>query len=487
MSRPTRRLALTLAAALIAVALTLVACATNPVTGRRELSLVSSSQELQIGRDGYAAVVNEYGKYDDPALAAYVDSVGQRVARTSDLPNLEWHFTLVDDAAVNAFAMPGGYIYVTRGILPYLNSEAQLAAVLGHEVGHVTHRHTAEQITRQQLAGLGFGILQVAVPGLRPYSSAGQQALGLLFLSFSRQNENEADALGVAYSTRASYDPREMPATYTALQRIQTSSGSNIPTFLSTHPDPGDRQGRTTTLASQAAAGKSGLIIRQRDYLRHLEGLVFGPDPRQGYFEGRTFYHPQQNFQIDVPSGWKQQNSHASVAAAEPSNKAVVQLSIANAGDASPEGYVQSLLRAGKITDASGRRENIGGYDSWLGRVVAPGTNGPVTIDAAFIRTPGTMYEVLGQSAQPGDANDLQVVETMRSFRPLADPTRRRATPARVRLSTAPSSGTLRAMLPQLGEQGATADQLSILNGLELDEPVQVGKTLKLVTPGRNR
>src|SRR5437016_8255861 len=183
----------------VAAAFAVYACATNPVTGRREISLVSPEQELQIGRDGYTAVIAEYGKYDDAALGAYVDGVGQRVAHTSDLPNLEWHFTIVDDPAVNAFAMPGGYIYITRGILPYLNSEAQLAAVLGHEIGHVTHRHTAEAITRQQLYSLGFGVLQVAVPGLRPYSSAGQQALGLLFLSFSRQNENEADALGVEY------------------------------------------------------------------------------------------------------------------------------------------------------------------------------------------------------------------------------------------------------------------------------------------------
>ena len=127
----------------------LVGCATNPVTGRKEISLVTTADELAIGKAGYGAVLEEYGLYDDPALQAYVNTIGQKVAHVSHLPNLEWHFTIVDDPAINAFAMPGGYIYITRGILPYLNSEAQLAGVLGHEIGHVTHRHTAEQMTQQ--------------------------------------------------------------------------------------------------------------------------------------------------------------------------------------------------------------------------------------------------------------------------------------------------------------------------------------------------
>lgn len=139
------------ARALLCTALALLAagCAVNPATGRREFSLVSAEQEKQIGREGFPATIAEYGKYDDGRLAAYVDSIGQRLAKVSELPDLDWHFTVLDDPVVNAFAMPGGYIYITRGILAHLNSEAQLAGVLGHEIAHVTARHSARQITQQ--------------------------------------------------------------------------------------------------------------------------------------------------------------------------------------------------------------------------------------------------------------------------------------------------------------------------------------------------
>ena len=461
-------------------------CATNPVTGRSELSLVSEQQELQMGREAYGPVIAEFGKYDDQALAAYVDSVGQRVAHASHLPKLEWHFTLVDDPAVNAFAMPGGYIYVTRGILANLGSEAQLAGVLGHEIGHVTHRHTAEAITRQQLYGLGLGVIQVAAPSLRPYGQAGEQALGLLFLSYSRGAENEADALGVQYATQAGYDPREIPATYSMLKRVGQAAGSTIPPYLSTHPDPGDREVRTTTLSAQAAAGKTGLVIGRHEYLRKLEGLVYGTDPREGYFEGRTFFHPGMNFQIDFPEGWKQQNTRVSVAAAEPNQHGLIQLGITPSGDASPEAYVQSLLRAGKIAQADGRREALGGLDAWVGRIAVAGDQGTVVLDAAFIRnTEQSLYQLLGESAVPGDDVDRKIVESMRSFRPIADSTRLQAAPARLHLTPAAKAGSLRAILTGLGPQGATPEQLAIANGVDLDQAITAGTTLKLVRAGR--
>src|SRR5438552_8558485 len=237
----------------LACILAVAGCATNPVSGRRELSLVSTAQEDQIGREGYQAVLQEYGVYDDPRLQAYVDSVGQRLGRVSHLPNEHWKFTLLDDPTVNAFAMPGGYIYITRGILAHLNSEAQLAGVLGHEIGHVCARHSAKQITQQEIATLGLAVGGVFSSTLQRYSGAAQQALGLMMLKYSREDETQADELGVKYATAAGYDPREIPATYATLKRISERAGSTLPAFLSTHPDPGDRETRTRALAEHAA------------------------------------------------------------------------------------------------------------------------------------------------------------------------------------------------------------------------------------------
>src|SRR5262249_50828002 len=180
---------------LIPLIAALASCATNPVTGKSEFSLVSSAQEAQMGKEGYPAVVAEYGIYADTTLQAYVDSVGQRVAKVSHLPNGPWKFTLLEDTAVNAFAMPGGYIYITRGILAHLNSEAQLAGVLGHEIGHVTARHSAHQITQQQIAGLGLGLATVFSRDFARYSDMAQQGLQLMFLKYSRDDETQADEL----------------------------------------------------------------------------------------------------------------------------------------------------------------------------------------------------------------------------------------------------------------------------------------------------
>jgi predicted Zn-dependent protease len=463
-------------------------CATNPVTGRRELSLVSSGQELQLGEQGYPAVIGEYGKYDDAALAAYVDSVGQRVARASHLPNLAWHFTVLDDPTVNAFAMPGGYIYITRGILAHLNSEAQLAGVLGHEIGHVTHRHTAEQMTQQQLVGLGYTALQIGVPELQQYDAVAQQALGLMFLKYSRDHETEADELGVSYATLAGYDPHEIPSTYAMLKRVSQAAGSSIPAFMSTHPDPGDRETRTGQLANQAAAGKTGLKIGQREYLRHLDGVVYGRDPREGYFDGARYVQPTLDFQIDFPAGWVTQDSRSAVMAADASQRGQMQLTLAQGGDASPAAFAQSLLSSGQAVSVQGTTERIGGYDAWIGFLTVQGQGGPTRLDAAFIRVShATMYQFLGASAVPGDAIEHAILLSMRSFRAIEDRARLNPTPERVRLVQAPSAGTLQAQIDHLGPIGIKADEIAVVNNLELDEPVMEGKTLKLVRPGSPR
>jgi predicted Zn-dependent protease len=156
-------------------------CAVNPATGKKQISIVSRSQEIQMGREGDREILNHFGAYGDTSLAEYVERVGQRLAAVSELPNLEWHFRVLNSPVVNAFALPGGYIYVSRGILALLNSEAQLAGVIGHEIGHVTARHTAQRITQSQLAQIGLGLGMILIPDFGRYTPMASRAGHPLF------------------------------------------------------------------------------------------------------------------------------------------------------------------------------------------------------------------------------------------------------------------------------------------------------------------
>jgi predicted Zn-dependent protease len=476
-------------ARLLALTALLAGCATNPVTGRREFSLVSAAQEEQIGREGYTAVLAEYGTYEDPAVQRYVNEVGQKLAKVSQLPNLDWHFTVVDDPAVNAFAMPGGYIYITRGILAHLNSEAQLAGVLGHEIAHVTHRHSAAALTRQQVAGLGISVGSLLSSTFSRYGSVAQQGLGLLFLSYSRQNENEADASGIQYAAAAGYDPRDVPATYAMLKRVSQRSGQRLPGFLSTHPDPGDREVRTAGLASAAVAGRTGLLLRHKEYVSGLEGMVFGADPRQGYFEGDDFFHPGLGFTLHFPSGWTRENARAAVTAAAPEQRASLQLTLAAGGQLSPGAFVTQLEQNGRISGSRGGAETIGGFPAWVGRVYVPVEGGtPRTLAAAFIRrSPDQLFQILGGSTQTGDADLNQVLACARSFRGLTDPARLTPRPSKVRVTTLAAAGTFANAVAAAGAQGIDLEATAILNNRMAADALAKGELLKTVSPATLR
>ncbi len=483
MVRSIRRLAFALALAALAAG-----CATNPVTGRRELSLVSSAKELQLGQEGYPAVVQEYGVYPDTSLQAYVDRVGQRVARVSHLPDLQWHFTLLDDPTVNAFAMPGGYIYITRGIVAHLNSEAQLAGVLGHEIGHVTHRHAAEQMTQQQLFGLGLGVASVFSSTVQRYSDLAQQGLGLLFLKYSRQDESEADELGVEYATRAGYDPREIPGTYSMLKRVSDQAGQRLPGYLSTHPDPGDRETRTAELARAAAKGRTGMVVNENGYVRRLDGIVFGQDPREGYFRGDEYVQPTMGFALRFPAGWTHQDSRSAVTAQEPKQQAAMQLALApDAGALTPADYVRQLGSRGTVSEARGDVDRIGGYDAWVGHLVVPQQGqAPAVLAAGFIRRgEGQLFEVLGKSQAPGDANDLAILASLRSFHAVSDPALTDVKPDRVRVLQVPETGGFADVAKRLGGAPAFLDEDAIMNDVQADEEVRAGTLVKVVVAGR--
>ncbi len=458
-------------------------CAVNPATGKHEFTLVTAGQEAAMGREGYAAAVAEYGAYDDAALSAYVDSVGRRVARASEQPELPWRFTVLDDPAVNAFAMPGGYIYVTRGLLAHMQSEAQLAGVLGHEIGHVTARHSARQITQQQLAGLGLGIASAVSPAFRRYGSTAEQALGLLMLKYSRDDESQADELGVRYASGSGYDPREIPGTFRTLQRIAEHAGQSLPSYLSTHPDPGQRVERTTALAAKAAAGRANLLVRQRGYLDHLRGLVYGDNPRYGWFEGARLYHPVLGLEMSFPSGWRTSHTHTAISGVAPGDAGMLQLTLArDAADKSPGDYLVGLTTDGRIAGSRGGPETLGLWPAWVGTVTVPsGQGGQASLAAAFVRlSPSVLLQIIGRGASPGDAAERQVLASIHSLGGLSDPTRGMVQPNKLRLQTAPVGGDFKSVYGQIGAGLVPAEEAAILNGLDLDETVMKGQWIKL-------
>src|SRR5262245_31398360 len=480
----------TVLGALLVFTLWLGSCATNPATGKSQISLVSQSQEIQIGAEEDRNVQASLGYYDDAALTAYVDQVGQKLARVTELPSLTWHFHVVDSPEVNAFALPGGYIYVTRGILAVVNNEAQLAGVMGHEEGHVTARHSAQQITRAQLANIGIGVGSIVSSDFKRVAGVATTGLQLLFLKYSRGDETQADELGVRYTSRANWDPREIPATYEALKRLQEQSGSAVPSFLATHPDPGNREATTRALAQQAIAGKNTATLRvaTSEFKQKIAGMVYGDDPRQGFFENGVFYHPGLRFEFQVPGGWKVANSPTQVLAVSPDQKAGIQMSmVPSQGASSPQAYVQMLQQKGGITGANGSTQRVGGRPAWVGAVRTQSQGGTTQrLGRAVIqRESGSFYQFVGA---PAGSVDNAFESTVGSFRELTDASKINRQPDRIQLVTVSGSGqTVASVASRESNLAVSVDQIAFLNGLQANSPVPSGFLLKVVKKGNVR
>src|SRR6266850_668469 len=268
------------------------ACVRNPATGKMELDLLSESQEVELGKQAKQEAEQTYGVYKGkPELASYVETVGKQLAAKSDRPNLPYSYEIVDDSSVNAFALPGGPIFITRGILAYLDSEAEMAAVLGHETGHVAARHSANQMSKQQVAQLGLGVGSILSPTVASAAQVASVGLQVLFLKYSRDDETQADELGFRYMTKVGYDPTQMIPLFEMLDRVSKREGvGKTPEWLQTHPDPGNRLAETQKrLKTELKGSTQGMKVEREKYLQMIDGIVYGEDPRQGYFKGDTY------------------------------------------------------------------------------------------------------------------------------------------------------------------------------------------------------
>ncbi|MFI5178529.1 MAG: M48 family metalloprotease [Vicinamibacterales bacterium] len=478
------RLRICVAAAGIAMA---AACATNPATGQRQFSLMSEDQEIQIGREQDAQVRKEMGVYADREVQQYVSDVGQQLAQSSERPNLPWHFTVVDVPAINAFALPGGYIYITRGILPFLQDEAELAGVMGHEIGHVTARHAAQQYSRSTGAGIGLLLGSLFVPQARPFAELGQSGLGLMFLKNGRDEEAQADGLGVKYAARAGWDPSGVPHMLTTLARIEeTSDNKGVPNWLQTHPQPEDRVQRVQAAVRQAEAGATRFSTDRDGYLKRLDGLVYGDDPNNGVVRGSRFLHATLRFALDFPAGWDVRNGQTQVVAKEAGGGAfVVMQPVPRAAGRTIEDVALRSMEGAGFHALDGERRTVNTLDAYVGRYQGSIKDmGRVTIRAAHIEHDRTVYLVAGVAAEQAFAGVDPVLEkSVSSFRPLTRAEAEGVRPNRIDFYTARQGDTWQAIAERQGGL-AKPSTLAIMNGHPVDDQPRAGERVKVVVAG---
>ena len=462
------------------------ACATNPVTGKSELSLVSEQQEIEMGQQGAQQVAQEVGLVKDQALQNYLQTVGSGIASKSERPNLPWTFRAVDDPSPNAFALPGGYVFVTRGLLDLMNNEAELASVLGHEIGHVTARHSVHQMSEQQLAQLALGVGAILSPTVAQLGGAASQGLGLLFLKYSRDDERQADDLGFRYALNQGYDVRYMDDVFRSLQRLgEASKESPLPSWLATHPGEAERiQTIDSKLAQLQPAQLANTKVNAREYLQRVNGLVYGADPRNGFFQGNTFYHPDLRFQISLPSGWQGQNLSQAVIAVSPQQDGIIQLTLAQGN--SPEAAARAFLSQRGIQPGQASQQTVNGVPAVASTFQAQTEQGVIQGLAAFFTYNGATYQVIGYApAQRFGAYESAFRQSLGSFAPVTDSRVLNVQPKKLNVVSLPQQMTL-AEFAQRNPSTIPLAELAIVNQVEdPNKALPAGTPVKQVTGGR--
>ena len=463
-------------------------CAVNPVTGKKQLMLMSEAQEIEMGKQYDPQVISSFGIYQDDQLLQFIQAKGDEMGKISHRPNLQYHFRILDTPVINAFAVPGGYIYFTRGILAQFNNEAELMGVLGHEMGHITARHTVSNQSKQQLSQLLLIGGMIASEQFRNFADYAMQGMQLLFLKFSRDNEREADRLGVEYASKIQYDAQKMADFFNVLNKMNMASDhGGIPTFLSTHPDPGDRYNSVSQQASEwkSNLGHSNWKVNENSYLQMIDGMVYGEDPRQGFVDGNVFYHPDMKFRFPVPAGWQLVNSPLQVQMAPQDGRAMMVFMLAQ--QKSAEEAAQTVLQELNLTVLESKRETVNGLPAvaaisqQVSQNQQTGQQQALKVMSYFIEYGGAVYVFHGVTSDVDFNSFARLFEsTMKNFNRLTDASKLNVKPQRIRVKKVQQNGTLADAFRYYGVPQSQLDELALLNNLELSDRVQSGKLLKI-------
>ncbi|HSV87385.1 MAG TPA: M48 family metalloprotease [Bacteroidales bacterium] len=460
-------------------------CSRNPVTGRREFMLITERREMVIGAEFDKQMTEIFGLYEDPDLQSFIDEKGREMGLISHRPNLSYQFRILDSHVINAFAVPGGYIYLTRGILAHFNSEAELIGVLGHEMGHITARHALSRKSRGQLAQLLLLGGMIVSEEFAQFANLAFTGVELLFLQYSRNDEREADRLGVEYSTKLGYDASRFADFFQLLVQMELEGKTGgIPTFLSTHPDPGDRYNSVNQQAQEwkQTLGGDLWLVNRHSYLRMIDGMVYGEDPRQGYLDDQVFYHPNQRFTFPVPLDWNVEIIPGQIRITPEHGNAMVLLSAIN-GISLLHAAQNNIENLGlRVLDSENITVNGMPAMSVISEQQAAEAGRSIRVKSVFIDMKGTYYSIHGfATIDYFDANMADFEQIMLNFESLTDVSRINVRPERIHIRPAPLDGSLREVFRVLRVQPDQMQELAFLNNMELTDRIQAGLLLKTI------
>ncbi|HVK97000.1 MAG TPA: M48 family metalloprotease [Flavisolibacter sp.] len=458
-------------------------CARNPVTGNRQVVLMSEAQEIQMGQEADPQIIAQFGLYNDQNLQNFINQRGQAMAKISHRPNIQYNFRVINSEAINAFAVPGGYVYFTRGIMAHFNNEAEFMGVLGHEIGHITARHTVAQQRNALLGQIGLIAGMVLAPGLAQFGELASQGLGLLLLKYGRDAERQSDELGVEYSTKVGFDAREMADFFTTLERKGEESGqAELPSFLSTHPNPGDRQTTVARLATQyqQKLNVTNPQVNRESYLRMIDGLIYGEDPKEGFLEAGIFYHPELRFQFAAPTNWAYQNSPTQVQFASRDGKAMMLLTLGKGSSLNEA--ASAFVQQYKMQVVQSDQTTVNGFPALSVVADLQQQQGVLRTQSMFIQYGTNIYQMLGVSSSADFGAYRNVfLNSMQSFRTLTDQAKINKKADRIRIKTVTTAGTLDQALRSFGMPANRLNELSLLNGMQLSDRVTAGMLIKVL------
>lgn len=458
---------------------------------------MTTQQASQMGSQEHPKILKSYGgTYTEKGVGAYVSQIGGSLASKTNMAGSPFRFTLLNSPVVNAFALPGGYVYVTRGILALANSEAELAGVIGHEIGHVTANHSAQRYNRSVLAGIG-GLAVGILTGSEEWTRLAQTGGQLYVMNYSRDQEYESDELGVKYMKRANYDPyamgdflSEMAAQQTLHAQITGKTyDANRVEFFSSHPNTADRTQRAYRLAKgQENMQRGQLPIRRNAYLEAIDGMLYGDDPAQGYVRGRRFSHPVQRFTFEVPHGYSMQNQSTAVVAMGPNNTAVkFDAAPDYRANSSLQGYVSDTwARSLNVKLVSIKSETVNGIPMAKGVALVNTSSGAVIVQLVAYQFSGNqVYRMMNVTSSRVTTNEKSAYEVMfKSFRRLSASEAAKLKPLRLRVVKVQRGDNVFKLSKRMAFDSHREARFRALNGLGPNEGLKAGQLVKIVVEG---